>query len=210
METDAESRVVRSAGFGEIRGPIIDPTLLFFTARMIPFHSRILFASLWTLALWTLAACAASEPPAASPEPTADSVVAPPPEPEVTLQERLEAPFAVRSNGQRIARDHEHRVANADPAPAPPPPAEEAPEPTPETPAAPPERAPPARAGAREHTVAAGETFYGIANRYGVAAAALRAANPEVDIERIRVGQTLRIPAAGAGVGDRTLQERRR
>lgn len=58
------------------------------------------------------------------------------------------------------------------------------------------------------HTVAAGETFFGIARRYGVTAAQLRAMNPDVDWESVEVGEVLRLPAtardtraSGAGQG---------
>jgi LysM repeat protein len=47
----------------------------------------------------------------------------------------------------------------------------------------------------RSHTVAAGETFYGIARRYGVTAAQLRALNPDVDMDALEVGDVLRLPA---------------
>jgi LysM repeat protein len=48
---------------------------------------------------------------------------------------------------------------------------------------------------ARAHTVVAGETFYGIARRYGVTAAQLRALNPDVDMDALEVGDELRLPA---------------
>jgi LysM repeat protein len=47
----------------------------------------------------------------------------------------------------------------------------------------------------RAHTVATGETFYGIARRYGVTAAQLRALNPDVDVNELEVGDVLRLPA---------------
>jgi len=47
----------------------------------------------------------------------------------------------------------------------------------------------------RTHRVAAGETFFGIARRYGVTTAQLRALNPDVDWERLEVGVVLRLPA---------------
>lgn len=50
-------------------------------------------------------------------------------------------------------------------------------------------------ARARAHTVASGETFYGIARRYGVTAAQLRAMNPDVEMDRLEVGDVLRLPA---------------
>jgi LysM repeat protein len=59
----------------------------------------------------------------------------------------------------------------------------------------------PSPAGTRTHTVVAGETFLGIARRYGVTAAQLRALNPEVDWERVRVGDVLVLPAAARAEG---------
>ena len=47
----------------------------------------------------------------------------------------------------------------------------------------------------RTHTVVAGETAVGIARKYGVKLSALKAANPDVDPDRIRVGQVLNIPS---------------
>ncbi|HEX6373527.1 MAG TPA: LysM peptidoglycan-binding domain-containing protein [Longimicrobium sp.] len=76
----------------------------------------------------------------------------------------------------------------------------------------------------RTHTVAAGETFYAIARRYGVTAAQLRALNPDVDMDALEVGDALRLPAAArdsragaqprpqapaAGTGAQTQQPRR-
>jgi LysM repeat protein len=51
------------------------------------------------------------------------------------------------------------------------------------------------RGAPRTHTVAAGETFFGIARAHGVAVEALAAANPGVDPGRIRPAQVLRLPA---------------
>lgn len=59
----------------------------------------------------------------------------------------------------------------------------------------------PSPAGARTHTVVAGETFLGIARRYGVTAAQLRALNPDVDWERVRVGDVLVLPASARAEG---------
>ncbi|HEY0016044.1 MAG TPA: LysM peptidoglycan-binding domain-containing protein [Longimicrobium sp.] len=53
----------------------------------------------------------------------------------------------------------------------------------------------PATSRPRAHTVATGETFYGIARRYGVTAAQLRALNPDVDMNELEVGDVLRLPA---------------
>lgn len=53
----------------------------------------------------------------------------------------------------------------------------------------------PSSGRARAHTVMAGETFYGIARRYGVTAAQLRALNPDVDMDALDVGDELRLPA---------------
>jgi LysM repeat protein len=73
-------------------------------------------------------------------------------------------------------------------------------EPTPSRPAA-----------ATEHTVARGDTFYGLAQRYGVTASDIARVNPGVDATRLQVGQKLTIPApraeapvvGGAGDGGR-------
>jgi len=53
----------------------------------------------------------------------------------------------------------------------------------------------PAAGRARRHTVAAGETLYGLARRYGVTVDAIRRAN-RLDGDTVRPGQTLTIPAA--------------
>lgn len=56
----------------------------------------------------------------------------------------------------------------------------------------------PASRGRRTHEVQPGETFYGVARKYQVSPADLRAANPGVDPEKLRSGTTLWIPAASA------------
>jgi len=48
--------------------------------------------------------------------------------------------------------------------------------------------------GTREYTIAAGDTFYGIAKKFGVSVDAIRSANPGVDPRRLRVGQKIVIP----------------
>ena len=52
-----------------------------------------------------------------------------------------------------------------------------------------------AATAAKTHTVKAGEVPYSIARKYGVKLTSLLAANPNVDPKRLRVGQTLAIPA---------------
>lgn len=49
-----------------------------------------------------------------------------------------------------------------------------------------------------EHVIASGETLSGIARRYGVGVQALMAANGVSNANRIRAGQRLRLPTAGA------------
>jgi membrane-bound lytic murein transglycosylase D len=55
-----------------------------------------------------------------------------------------------------------------------------------------------ASSSARTHTVADGETLWGIARRYEVTVDAVREAN-DMASETVRIGQTLRIPRAAAG-----------
>lgn len=54
----------------------------------------------------------------------------------------------------------------------------------------------PAPTGYRTHTVQRGDTATAIARRYGVKLGALQSANPSMDPRRLRVGQTLNIPAS--------------
>jgi LysM repeat protein len=49
--------------------------------------------------------------------------------------------------------------------------------------------------GMKTHTVSAGETPAGIARKYGIKLDALMTANPRLDARRMRIGQTLAIPA---------------
>jgi tetratricopeptide (TPR) repeat protein len=53
----------------------------------------------------------------------------------------------------------------------------------------------PAAAAPRTHTVVAGETAVGIARKYGMKLGALQAANPNVNLSRIRIGQVLNLPS---------------
>jgi tetratricopeptide (TPR) repeat protein len=50
-------------------------------------------------------------------------------------------------------------------------------------------------AGMKSHTVSPGETPAGIARKYGIKLDALMTANPRLDARRMRIGQTLAIPA---------------
>ncbi|MEW5928536.1 MAG: LysM peptidoglycan-binding domain-containing protein [Gemmatimonadota bacterium] len=169
-------------------------------------------------------AMVASAPAAPVPETAAPADTlppAPPAEPDAPLEERWAAPFAVQSVGQLAARDPRPAVVRlaADSAPKP-----AAPDTVPlaavpvdtasarpradstRTAARPPRPASggsaastPTRSGARRsHEVKPGETFYGVARRYEVTPAALRAANPGVDPETLRSGTTLWIPGAAA------------
>ncbi|MGI5877284.1 MAG: LysM peptidoglycan-binding domain-containing protein, partial [Christensenellales bacterium] len=52
--------------------------------------------------------------------------------------------------------------------------------------------------GYTQHTVVAGDTFFALAQRYGVTVDALRAANPNVNPNALLIGQTLCIPPAEA------------
>jgi membrane-bound lytic murein transglycosylase D len=152
---------------------------------------------------------------------------APPAEPDAPLEERWAAPFAVQSVGQLAARDPRPAVvrlaADSAPKPAAPDTVQLAAVPVdtasarPAAPARPradstrtaarPPRpasggsaaSTPTRSGTRRsHEVKPGETFYGVARRYEVTPAALRAANPGVDPETLRSGTTLWIPGAAA------------
>lgn len=53
----------------------------------------------------------------------------------------------------------------------------------------------PAASRPRTHTVVAGETPFAIARKYGVSVAALLAANPGLNPRKMRVGQTVNLPA---------------
>jgi membrane-bound lytic murein transglycosylase D len=59
--------------------------------------------------------------------------------------------------------------------------------------------APAAAPSSRVHRVARGETLSHIAVRHGVTVAALRSANGNIEPRRLRVGQSLRIPAGARG-----------
>lgn len=156
-----------------------------------------------------------------------------PAEPDAPLEERWAAPFAVQSVGQLAARDPRPAVvrlaADSAPRPAAPDTVQLAAVPvdtssarpaapararadSTRTPARPPRPASggsaasaPTRSGTRRsHEVKPGETFYGVARRYEVTPAALRAANPGVDPETLRSGTTLWIPGAAAASSSTT------
>ncbi len=150
------------------------------------------------LSALALAACGVAEtaPPAiaAAPEAEApaDSLAAEAADPpDLSLQERWRSPFAVVSRGRTAPRPERAVFVPGDSTRAP------APEERPERRSA--------DVGPRTHEVERGETWYGIARRYGVAPAALAAVNPGANPERIRSGQVLRIPSATAPArGQRT------
>lgn len=154
-------------------------------------------------------------------------------EPEPSLEDRWRAPFAVQSSGRTaapppralpVARTasegggEEVRVADAEagqaraPADRPSVSAEEGASTAP----APPTRAEPSAAearaatdpaagdGVRTHRVEWGETWLGLARRYGLRSAELAALNPNVDPERLRAGEVLRVPLARAADSRRT------
>jgi LysM repeat protein len=172
---------------------------------------RIVGSWVASLSLLGLVACGGSPPPPPAPEPDPVVVELEPepeaPEPDFTLAERLREPFAVRSLGRvppRMPRTvivvepgaAPAPVVASDDAPRPDATAErgaESPRPTP--PAARPQ-APVRAAAPTTHTVAAGETFLAVARRYGLTYSQLLSANPGLDPDRIRPGQTLRLPAA--------------
>jgi LysM repeat protein len=134
---------------------------------------------------------------------------------------RWERPFSVRSRGRVAAHPParevvwlpadsvraRHRAAAASPDTAAPPAVvaidslEAAANPSPERdaegerPRRARDRNAPPPVSTRTHTVAAGETFFGIARSYGVTTAQLRAVNPDVDWERLEIGTVLRLPA---------------
>jgi LysM repeat protein len=180
-------------------------------------------ARIGCLALLVLAGCGSPPPPAAAPEPEPEPEIsaepAPAAVPEIPVEERIRAPFAVQSQGRTAPRTPRNDLVILDRAPSPA--AATAPRDTaaPATAAA--QRPAPAAAGTatpgrtapatgaaaggsgtaarpaapRQHTVEVGETFFGIARRYGVTPSALTAVNPGIDSDRLRAGQVLQLPA---------------
>lgn len=50
-------------------------------------------------------------------------------------------------------------------------------------------------ASSHTYTIRSGDTFYSVAKHYGVSQSALQAANPGLDPRRLKLGQTLQVPA---------------
>jgi LysM repeat protein len=184
------------------------------------------------VAVLVLASCAPPAPPllapALEPEPEeVDAEPAPAVRPQIPVEERIRAPFAVQSDGRPAPREPRRGVVAVDP------PQEGAPalagdheaddpdavvyedaaeQETSRAPAAAPivpaagapDTAAPAAGSSRRHVVQAGETFFAIARRYEVTPMALAAANPGVDNQRLRVGQVLRLPEHAADGGSPT------
>jgi LysM repeat protein len=59
----------------------------------------------------------------------------------------------------------------------------------------------PVQAGAKQYVVVKGDSFYKIAKANGVSAKALTDANPGVDSAKLKIGQSLQIPAGAAPAG---------
>lgn len=124
---------------------------------------------------------------------TSGRVAARPPRPEVVYADPAQrAPVAVADTARRDTMRRETTTVRRDTASTPARTAAADTARAPRTAATPPA----STRRVRTHTVEAGETFYGIARRYGVAAAQLRALNPEVDPEVLEVGDRLQLPAA--------------
>jgi LysM repeat protein len=123
------------------------------------------------------------------------------------LRQRWASPFAVEGSGQTAPREPRAHVTwlppdtarRGTPAAAPRTGRTQRADTSTRRPAAP----PPAAARPRTHTVARGETFLGIARRYGVTQDALRTANPGVEWQHVRIGVVLRIPPAPAAAAAR-------
>lgn len=150
-----------------------------------------------TLLFGALSGCAtASEGVVAPAEAPAPEVVEPAPdttpppapvEPELPLEERWSAPFAVRSSGSVPVRAPRSAAVRLRPDTTLPVAART--EPPADTAAAP----EPAKATPRTHVVVRGDTLYGIARRYGVRPEEIRAAN-RMESDVVRIGQKLVIP----------------
>ena len=51
------------------------------------------------------------------------------------------------------------------------------------------------------HTIASGDTFFALSQRYGCSVQAIMSANPGVVPERLQIGQVIRLPGSGEGRG---------
>ncbi len=71
--------------------------------------------------------------------------------------------------------------------------------PPPETNVAPPVPPQPPVTGAQTYKIAAGDTFSGIAKKFSVKVKTIEDANPNVDPKKLKVGQTIQIPASAGG-----------
>lgn len=77
------------------------------------------------------------------------------------------------------------------------------PTPAPMTPVATPEPTA-AAAGASEYKIQKGDIAYNLAKKHGVTLKALKEANPSVDLGKLKVGQTIQIPAGGGAASTAT------
>lgn len=135
-------------------------------------------AGVMLLAALSLAGCATGGGRTASDQPDAPDVgQQPDPEPpDLSLEERWEEPFAVLSSGRATPS---RATTAARPGTG--------------------SKTGDAADTSRTHRVEWGETWFGVARRYGISRADLAAANPAVDPEQLRAGEVLQIPVSGTG-----------
>lgn len=135
-----------------------------------------------------------SPPPSEEGAAETEAVAAPETDPELTLEERWRAPFAVVASGEAPARSSREVVVLEDAAPA-------------DTAHPDPARgrigvdsaglSPSAGGETRTHTVVSGDSLWGIARRYGVSMDRIRELNG-LEGDRVRIGQVLLIPTEGS------------
>lgn len=133
-----------------------------------------------------------------APAPDGSGETIDPEPPELSIEQRWAAPFAVVSSGKPepgrratvAARANESTGRSTREAPPSPP---AVPENGVERPS---DRE--TGDGYVEHRVQRGETWFGIARRYEISRSALAAANPDVEPERLRAGEVLLIPSSSA------------
>jgi LysM repeat protein len=132
-----------------------------------------------------------------APAPDAPGEAVDPEPPELSIEERWAAPFAVVSSGKPEPGRRRTVAARAQE-----PTTRSNREPTPSPPAVPENGERPSGQetgdGYIEHRVQQGETWFGIARRYEISRSALAAANPDVEPERLRAGEVLLIPSSTA------------